>query len=322
MIATNAASAARPRLDRVLVVVVLYNSAPLVPGLVESLSSGLRGTDWNCVVVDNASSDDGPHLVRQLLPRAVVLETGRNAGYASGINAGVLAAPRHDAVLILNPDVRLTPGCVGGLLEALKAPGVGIAVPRLLDARGDLIHSMRREPTIARAFADAIVGASRVGRYAKLGEVVTDPSAYDHPTDTDWAEGSTQLVSAKCWTACGPWDERFFLYSEETEFDLRARDLGFSTRYVPTATALHLEGGSGASPGLWALMATNRVRLYRGRNGPAKGAVFWLAIVLREASRVAIGDRGSRPTLRALTSRRRMRRDARAPLGLTVSEVA
>ncbi len=290
----------------VAVIAVLYNSAGHLPGLIASLSEGLEGVSWQLVAVDNSSTDGSPAVVRELLPAAKVVETGRNAGYAAGINAGVAAAPAHRAVLILNPDVRLARGCVAELLKALDEPGVGIAVPRLRDAQGQLILSMRREPTLARAFADAFVGASRVGRFACLGEVVTDPSAYRDHRDTDWAEGSTQLISAECWCACGPWNERFFLYSEETEFDLRARDLGYSTRFVPTAAAVHLEGGSGASPALRALMAMNRVRLFRLRNGRVRGALYWLAIVLREALRVVIGDRGSRPTFRALLSPRRM----------------
>lgn len=295
----------------ILVVVVLYNSADLIGELVDSLGEGLICTDWRLVAVDNASSDGGPDLIRQLLPDALVVETGRNGGYAAGINAGVAAAAAHDAIhdaiLILNPDVRLARGCVAELMSVLAQPGVGIAVPRLRDREGRLIHSMRRRPTLARAYADAFFGASRVGRYPLLGEVVTSPASYDAPTETDWAEGSTQLVSAACWAACGPWDESFFLYSEETDFDLRARDAGFAIRFVPSATAIHLEGGSGASPGQRAMMAVNRVRLYRRRNGRGRGGLYWGAILLREATRLARGDGGSRPTVRALTSLRQMR---------------
>ena len=293
--------------DVVAVVVVLYNSADLIPDLLSALPTGLSGVKWHLVFVDNASTDGSPSLARALAPTSTVVETGRNGGYAAGINAGVAAAPPHTAVLILNPDVRLADGCVRDLCHALTEPGVGVAVPKLADGHGDLITSMRREPTLRRAFADAFVGASRVGRFPSLGEVVTDPAAYEAESTTDWAEGSTQLVSAQCWRACGPWDESFFLYSEETEFNLRARDAGFATRFVPTAAAVHLEGGSGASPRLRALMAVNRVRLFRRRNGRVRSSLYWAAIVLRETSRVAIGDPGSRPTLRALLSPQRMR---------------
>jgi GT2 family glycosyltransferase len=128
------------------------------------------------------------------------------------------------------------------------------------------------------------------------------------PSTPDGAEGSTQLVSAQCWDACGGWDESFFLYSEETDFALRARDLGHRTAFVPTAGAIHLQGDSTVSPGLWALLVANKVRLYRRRRGPAAGAAFWLAMVVREASRAAAGSTTSRAALTMLLSPSRMTR--------------
>jgi N-acetylglucosaminyl-diphospho-decaprenol L-rhamnosyltransferase len=58
-------------------------------------------------------------------------------------------------------------------------------------------------------------------------------------------------------------DESFFLYSEETDFALRAGDLGFETAFVPNAKVTHLGGESRVSPALWSLLTVNRVRLYR-----------------------------------------------------------
>ncbi len=289
------------------VVVVSYNSAALLPGLLGSLEAGMAGVRWQLVVADNASADQSVELVRRLSPSATVVEMGRNAGYAAGINAAIAAAPPHAAVLALNPDVRLGAGCASVLLNRLRAPGVGIAVPRLLDADGALIPSMRREPTLTRAFGDALLGAARAGRYARFGEVVTDPRCYDRESITDWAEGSTQLISRECWDACGPWDESFFLYSEEADFDLRARDAGFATCYVPGAQATHLEGESATSPGLWRLLVLNRVRLFRRRNGMVRTIFFWGAAVLRELSRALLGRRTSRVAVRALLSRSRWR---------------
>lgn len=296
-----------PTSDTVAVVVVTFNSAELIAGLLASLDGGLRGPDWHLIFADNASLDGTVDAIRRLAPDATVVEMGRNAGYAAGINAAVAAAPPHSAILALNPDVRLGEGCVEELLRALHAPGTGIAVPKLLDGDGDLIESMRREPALRRAFADAFIGAGRAGRIGTLGEMVTDPALYAAETSTDWAEGSTHLISADCWEECGPWDESYFLYSEETEFDLRARDAGYLTRFVPTAQAVHLEGDSASSPALWALLVTNRVRLYRRRNGVVRGAAFWLATVLREGSRAVLGKPTSRAATRALVSHRTFR---------------
>ena len=291
----------------VAVVIVNYHSSEVLPGLIASLPAGLAGLSWHLVLADNAAGDGSAEVARRLSPGCTVVDLGRNAGYAAGLNAGVAAAPPHRAVLVLNPDVRLAAGSVALLLAALDAPGVGVAVPRLSDAEGRLHFSLRREPSVLRALGDATVGTTRAGRRARWGEIVTDPGAYDAPGTADWAEGSTQLISAACWRATGPWDESFFLYSEETEYGLRARDLGFDTTYVPAARAVHLQGESLTSPSLWALLVANKVRLHRRRHGAAAGAAFWAVALLREGSRAALGRRTSRAAVAALLHPARMR---------------
>jgi GT2 family glycosyltransferase len=290
----------------VAVVVVTYNSAPLLEDLIASFEDGLKGVRWHLTVADNASTDGTTAVLHRLAPTATVIEMGRNAGYAAGINAAVQAAKPHSAILVLNPDVRLTPGCAVELLSGL-GPGTGLAAPRLVDGESELIESQRREPTVLRAWGDALLGARRAGRHSAFGEVVTDRRCYDRPKLTDWAEGSTLLVSAECWRRCGPWDESFFLYSEETDFALRARDAGLMTRYLPSAQAVHLEGGSAGSPGLWTLLTLNRLRLFRKRNGRIRTAAYWSALVWREGSRALLGKTTSRAALRALVSPDRLR---------------
>ncbi len=210
-----------------------------------------------------------------------------------------------DAILVLNPDVRLHAGCARALLDALETPHVGVAAPRLVDGDGNLLHSIRRDPTIGRLLADATIGATRAGRIGSLGEVVTDPARYDHDQRVDWAEGSTLLISFECWRRVGPWDESFFLYSEETEFALRVRDHGYFVAYVTGAHATHLKGGSADSARLWPLLTLNRWRLIRKRRGDVAATLFWMVLVLREGSRAALGRPQNRAALRVLLSSRR-----------------
>ncbi|GIJ79371.1 Glycosyltransferase, GT2 family [Micromonospora phaseoli] len=286
--------------DVVAVIVVTYNSAAVVPGLLESLGPGLAGLRWHLTVADNASSDGTAETVRRLMPAARVVETGRNGGYSAGINAAAAAAAPFTSVLILNPDVRLTPGCGQLLLDLLRRGDDGIVVPLVTMADGSPEHTLRREPTVLRALGDALLGAERAGRFPVLGEVVTDPAAYRRESRSDWAVGSALLVSGRCWSACAPWDESFFLYSEETDFALRARDAGFPTRLAPAARATHIGGDSRAAPWLWRLLTLNKVRLYRRRNGRAATAAYWAAVLLREVSRAALGSPTSRAAAAAL----------------------
>ena len=116
------------------------------------------------MVADNASTDGSLDLVRRRRPDARLIEVGRNLGYSAGINAAVAAAAPSDAVLILNPDVRLARGSVATLAAGLREPGVGIAAPRVTGPDGALDHSLRRDPTVLRALGEALLGGRLAGR--------------------------------------------------------------------------------------------------------------------------------------------------------------
>ncbi|HEY9472419.1 MAG TPA: glycosyltransferase family 2 protein [Mycobacteriales bacterium] len=290
--------------------VVTHRSADVLPGLLDSLPQGLAGVpDWRLVVADNASTDGSVELVRRRVPEAVVIQTGGNRGYAAGVNACAAADPRARALLLLNPDVRLRRGAVAAMLAEGATPGTGIVVPRLVDVDGRLAHSLRRRPTIGRALGEALFGGRRAGRFAALSEVVTDPAAYTRPATCDWATGAVMLVTRGCLDAVGDWDESFFLYSEETDFALRAADAGFVLRLAPTAEAVHVGGEVHTSPRLWALLTANRVRLFARRTGPVRGAAFWSAVLVGEGLRAARGGRSATTHRAALGMLLRQRRN-------------
>ncbi|MBR7835216.1 glycosyltransferase family 2 protein [Actinospica durhamensis] len=295
---------------RIEIVVVTWNSASVLGGLLDSLPAGLGGQNYHLTVVDNDSADETVALTEGWLREhpdvdGGVLPTGGNLGYAAAINAALRQAEPYTSALILNPDVRLEPGTVRPMLDLLEAPGepgapaTGIVVPCMYSTQGELAYSLRREPSIPRAFGEAVLGG-RAGRVSWLGESVLDPAAYRASTTVDWATGAILLISARCLEQCGPWDESFFLYSEETEFALRARDNGFATRLAPEAKATHIGGDSHTSARLWALLSVNRVRLYRRRHPWPATALYWCAVLLREAPRAALGRRTSRAAVTAL----------------------
>ena len=271
---------------RIAVIVVTFNSARVLRECLDALPAACAGLAWDLVIVDNASRDNSTALARSAAPQARIVKAAGNNGYAAGINDGVRAcADEVEAFLILNPDVRLEPGAAKVLCHELHRSGAGISVPRLRDGAGRLATTLRREPTIRRALGEALLGGDRAGRITWLGEVVTNPRRYDRDCWSDWASGAAMLVSRRCLDAVGPWDESYFLYSEETDFCLRARDLGFRTRFVSTARGTHLGGESGTSPELWSLLTANRVTHFARRNGRLKSQAFQAAVVLNEVLR-------------------------------------
>jgi N-acetylglucosaminyl-diphospho-decaprenol L-rhamnosyltransferase len=292
----------RPDLD---VIVVTYNSAQVIGDLLDSLPAALGALTADVVVVDNGSTDGTADFAAARGDCKVVRSA--NVGYAGGINRGVREGESAEAILILNPDVRLGENAIPPLLKALHEPNVGIAAPQIRSPQGELELSLRREPSLLNA-----AGLSRTG-WPALSEHISDPADYGHPRVVDWALGAVLLISRSCYDLLGGWDESFFLYSEETDFCLRARDLGLLTRYEPQSVAVHIGGGSGRSGKTHSMQMVNRVRLYRRRHTTlASWCYYWLTIA-RELSWIMRGHRESLPAFLAVL------RPARRPVELGCS---
>jgi GT2 family glycosyltransferase len=281
------------------VVIVTYNSADCIGELLRSLSRAAPGLRLRTIVVDNGSSDETVRVVRNI-GGVTLIEAKANLGYAGGINVGRSFAGSYAALLVLNPDVVLQEGSVTRMHAALSDPAVGIVVPALTDPRGRRLLSLRREPTLPRAIADGLFGSHVHWRPGWLSEIVREEDSYRIPHAVDWATGAVLLISASCDRVVGSWDERFFLYSEETDYARRARAAGFRIQYVPSARAWHREGASGASPRLVALMAVNRVRYVEKHRRSSRG--YRLAVAMHELLRS--GDSDHRTALRLVLNKR------------------
>jgi GT2 family glycosyltransferase len=281
-------------------VIVTFNSADVLGGCLRSIPSGQVHVS-DVVGVDNASRDESVAQTATDLPIRTI-HMGRNAGYAAAVNAAVatLEHRKLDAVFVMNPDCRLRPDTLLLLARALRQPGRGIAVPLMLNPDGTLQPSLRRMPTVRRALAEAVIGGDLAGRLGTLGELVTNPREYEQPGPAVWATGAAMLVSAEALQDIGPWDESFLLYSEETEYALRAADRGWTLWYEPAAVIEHIGGDSGTNPTLSALLVVNKVLLFRRRRGALASAAYYLAVVFGEAVRALAGRRTSRASVHAL----------------------
>ena len=288
------------------VIIVSYNSACVIGDLLDSLPAALDGLTCDTVVVDNGSSDNTVDILAARGDCRVIQSV--NNGYAGGVNQGVRAASPAPAILILNPDVRLGEKSVPWLLGAL-GDGAGIAVPQVRTPSGSLDLSLRREPTVLRG-----LGLNWTG-LPLFAEFLTRPSEYAVPRVVDWALGAVMLISRECYDVVGGWDESFFLYSEETDFCLRARDAGLVTRYEPRAVAVHIGGQSGRNSRTHAMLIINRIRLYRRRHRRLASWCFSGVTVMSEVSWILRGHRHSWHAIMALFSpSRRPPELGRAPL--------
>jgi GT2 family glycosyltransferase len=276
----------------VAAVVVTYNSEDHVEALLDSIPAALGDLSGSVVVVDNGSTDRTLEILANRQDCTVIRST--NVGYAAGMNRAAKASPPAGALLILNPDATLDPGSVSPMLAVLDKPGVGIVAPRVREADGELSPTLRRAPTLAR------VGGLSFTGWPRFTERIEDPREYESEHDVDWAVGAILLVDMECYTALDGMDESYFLYSEETDLSLRAKDAGWSTRYTPDAGAVHVGGGSGESETTHMMKILNRIRIYRRRTGPVRGGLYFWSSVAIEVRRALLGTHRSWPTVRAL----------------------
>lgn len=267
-----------------VVLIVTYNSADTLGGLLDTLGDGLAGLKrTEIVVVDNASFDNSVAIAESHPIGARVVQTGRNGGYAAGINAGMATISASADLLILNPDIRVAPGSIAHLVCRLS-PNIGIAVPRMLHEDGALFHSLRREPSLQTAWADALLG-TKLGYNIDRGECVCADAIYERTGLTDWASGSALLISSGARARIGRWDESFFLYSEEVDYQRRVREAGFHIAFVPEAIFVHIGGEYSRNARLYALLTTNRIRDYSRHHGPVASLIFRVAVLTGEVLR-------------------------------------
>lgn len=194
------------------------------------------------VVVDNASTDGTLSMLRDAAhahPHVTIHEMGRNAGYSAAVNAAFALATGRD-VLLINPDVELESGePIRKLTRVLERDGaVGIAAPRLVGEDGEVQPNARRFPSLA-----AMVGSTGAARLApslrRCYERYVAPSRSERPLTVDWVIGAAMLIRRAAFEEIGGWDERFFLYMEDTDFCRRLARAGWDVAYVPSISLRH-----------------------------------------------------------------------------------
>jgi GT2 family glycosyltransferase len=210
-----------------------------------STSPSGRPLEIETFVVDNASSDGSAEMIATEFPSVRLIRADRNGGFAYGNNLALRQA-RGDAILILNPDTLMPPDGLGRMLRLLHAhPDVGIIGPKLLRPDGSMHLACRRSfPTPSVAFY-RVSGLSRMfARSPRFGRYNLTFVHPDIPIQVDSVCGACLLVRRCVIDRIGLFDERFFMYGEDLDWCLRARQAGWTVRYEPSVVVQHLHGAA------------------------------------------------------------------------------
>ncbi|MES1242293.1 MAG: glycosyltransferase family 2 protein [Acidobacteriota bacterium] len=225
---------------RLAVILVHYHTPRLAVEAVAALQADLTGLEAEWILVDNGSDADGRVLLESLPVR--LIDPGANLGYAGGVNLGV-ASSTAEALIVMNPDVLVFPGCVPALLERLRA-GAAVAGPEFWWDRGRRLLLPPAEERSRSAELLAVLSETlarrRWRRHARKHWEARGAL-------TSWSlSGSLLAIRRDAWDQVGPFDEGYRLFFEETDWLLRARRLGLRSEYVPAAEAVHLYNQSAA----------------------------------------------------------------------------
>ena len=272
------------------VVIVTYNSAAYLEPCLATLYAHAGDLELDVVVADNESTDGSPELVEHLFPEVRVLRC-ENRGFAFGNNRA-FATVDAPYVLFLNADTEIVAGTFSELLENFgERPEVGLVGVRQLDSHGNVYPTIRRFPSAARLFFEAIGSERFPFRTRFLGERELDLRVYDSEVECDWTSGSFMLARREAMLAAGLMDERFFMYCEEPDLCLRIKAAGWQVRHLPTLTIIHHAGRAGWSARLVAQDAFAR-RQYIAKHfwGP-RAALAFAAFALGHALRALYGAR-------------------------------
>jgi N-acetylglucosaminyl-diphospho-decaprenol L-rhamnosyltransferase len=201
-------------------------------------------------------------------------------------------------VLFLNPDTEILEGTFEDLVRAMDArPTVGLIGVRQAIPDGGLDRTIRRFPNALRELGQALALERLPRRPDWLGERELDLSAYDREVACDWTTGSFMLARREAIESAGFLDERYFMYSDETDFCRRIKSAGWEIRHLPSMTILHHDGKAGIKPSIEGLSASSRMRYARKHFSPVHRLLYFAALLLGVSLRSVYGGSGERGRL-------------------------
>lgn len=237
------------QMSKCFAIVLSYKGWPIISETITALITQLPID--RIVIVDNASGDDTPELIKARFPEITFIQSGANDGYAAGMQVGIARASVSgaDHLLLLTQECRLEPGAIEKLTVELQTnSSVGCVAPLL------------GRQTTGQVWSAGGTVSRRSGqpRHLHARQSMATVSCLA-PFDAEWADGAALLLRCEALESAGGLDTHYFLYNEEVDLALRLRRAGWSIRIVPQAIAWQEPGEGGIPP---YLEVRNRLMLW------------------------------------------------------------
>ncbi len=234
-----------------LTVILNYQTAAMTLRAAERAMAAMAGIAGEILIVDNDSQDGSfeamsAHVANKkwdsARPSVRVAQSGKNGGYGAGNNFGIRtgfsSGSTPDFIYILNPDAFPEKQAIRILMNHLEThPETGLAGSYIYGEDGETHLTTFRFPSIASEFEGAIQFGP-ISRLFKSRCVRIETP--DQTQTVDWLAGASLMVRRSIFDKIGYFDEKFFLYFEETDLCRRATQAGWRTEFVPDSRVEHI----------------------------------------------------------------------------------
>ena len=216
-----------PGLPLVCIVILNWNGWKETATCLDSLND-LSYQNYQIILVDNGSTDDSVIRIRSLYNSISIIEVGYNLGFSGGCNVGINHAIKAgaDYVWLLNNDTVVERESLSALVDSAK-------YNNRIGAVGSIIYEIN-PPTDIQAWGGGWVDMDRGKSYHSKG-----------PKDSlTYITGASLLLSVEALNQIGLFDEKFFLYWEDTDLSYRLRANGWNLLVAPSSRIWHVECSS------------------------------------------------------------------------------
>lgn len=219
--------------EKLSVCIVTYNNSEVIGSAVSSIKEYTKGVDYKLYISDNASSDDTLKIVKEADDNAEITENGGNIGFGKAHNA-VISKLESKYHAVVNPDIRLDNDVLTEMCEYLDShEDVAMVTPKILFPNGDEQVLPKRKPKLKYLLGRRLpIYKNAVAEYTRSDEV------FSEPTEIDFCTGCFFVMRTEVFKALNGFDDRFFMYFEDADITLRAKEFG-KVMFIPSSHVIH-----------------------------------------------------------------------------------